>query len=342
VKRFMLVMLLLGGVLTGVIVYQTNLSEVWARLRALGVWGFALVLSVYIVCSVAQAVSWLLTMHATPPTPRWLYRLWKVLMVGFALERSTPLAGLGGEPAKAVLLKRHYGLRIRDASASLVLTRTTDLIAQVLFITIGTVLMFRSEALPEPYRFAAGGGLALFSVCILLFFLAQKGGAVSRVQAWLERGWLRERSLSERTVRALGALQDLDQRLVSYYTAERGRFSLSVGAAFAEWMLGAVAVDLALDFLGRPVPFADAVVIESFLVLVRSTLFFVPADLGTQEGALVLICGAVAGSPASGLALSAIRRARDLLFMLWGLAIGSAYSLSAETSPAPAAGREAR
>lgn len=341
-KRFMLVMLLVGSVLTGVIVYQTNLSEVWTRLRALGVWGFGAVLSIYLVCTIAQAGSWLFTLHAEPLTPRWLYRLWKVFMVGFALERSTPLAGLGGEPAKAVLLKRHYGLRIRDASASLVLTRTTDLIAQVIFISIGTVLMFRSEALPEAYRFAAGGGLALFAVCILLFFLAQKGGALSRVQAWLEGGWLRGRSLSERTVRALAALQDLDQRLVSYYTAERGRFSLSVGAAFAEWMLGALAVDLALDFLGRPVPFADAVVIESFLVLVRSTLFFVPADLGTQEGALVLICGAVTGSPAVGLALSAIRRARDLLFMLWGLGIGSAYSLSGEASAAPAAGREAR
>jgi uncharacterized protein (TIRG00374 family) len=341
VKRFMLVMLVLGAVLTGVILHQTNLSEVWARLQALGVWGFGLVLSIYVLCSIAQAGSWLLTMHATPPGPRWLYRLWKVLMVGFALERSTPLAGLGGEPAKAVLLKRHYGVRIRDASASLVLTRTTDLIAQVLFISIGTALMLGSDALPEPYRLAAGGGLALFSLCILLFFLAQKGGAVSRVQGWLERGWLRGRTLGERTLRALEALQDLDRRLVTYYSAERGRFSLSVGAAFVEWMLGAVAVDVAMDFLGRPVPFADALVIESFLVLVRSTLFFVPADLGTQEGALVLICGAVAGSPAAGLALSAIRRVRDLIFMLWGLAIGSAYSLSGEAPAAPAAGREA-
>lgn len=341
-KRFMLVMLLLGAVLTGVILYETNLSEVWARLRALGFWGFGWVLCVYLVCSVAQALSWQFTVRVAPPTPRWLYRLWKVQMVGFALERSTPLAGLGGEPAKAVLLKRHYGLRIRDASASLVLTRTTDLIGQVMFISIGTALMFHSQALPEPYRFAAGGGLALFSLAIFFFFLAQKKSLLSRVQAWLERGWLRGRSLSQRTLRGLAALQEVDRSLVSFYTAERGRFALSVGAAFAEWMLGAVAVEVALDFLGQPVSFTDAVVIEAFLVLVRSTLFFVPADLGTQEGALVLVCGAVTGSPAAGLALSAIRRVRDLLFILWGLGIGSAYSLYGEVPAAPAAGGEAR
>jgi uncharacterized protein (TIRG00374 family) len=342
VKRFMLAMLVLGAVLTGVIVYQTDLGEVWARLRTLGPWGFGVVLLVYLVCTVAQAVSWLLTIHAAPTTPRWLYRVWRVFLVGFALESTTPLAGLGGEPTKAVLLKRHYGLRIRDASASLVLTRTTDLIGQVLFISIGTALMFRSEALPAPYRYAAGAGLALFAVAILLFFLAQKNSALSRVEAWLRGSWLGGRSLSERTLRALAALEDVDRRLVSYYAAERGRFALSVGAAFAEWMLGAFAVDLALDFLGSPVPFGDAVVIESFLVLVRSALFFVPADLGTQEGALVLVCGAVTGSPAAGLALAAIRRARDLLFILGGLAIGSAYSFSSEVPATPAADPEAR
>ena len=76
--------------------------------------------------------------------------------------------------------------------------------------------------------------------------------------------------------------------------------------------------------------FFDAMVIESFVILVRSTLFFVPADLGTQEGAQVLICGAITGSPALGLALAAIRRARDLLWIAWGLGIGSRYLLSRE------------
>jgi hypothetical protein len=42
----------------------------------------------------------------------------------------------------------------------------------------------------------------------------------------------------------------------------------------------------------------------------------------------VLITGAVASSPELGLALAAIRRARDLIWIAWGLAIGSVYSIA--------------
>ncbi len=43
--------------------------------------------------------------------------------------------------------------------------------------------------------------------------------------------------------------------------------------------------------------FADAIVIEAFVTLVRSTFFFVPGDLGTQDGAQVLICSAISWPP---------------------------------------------
>jgi hypothetical protein len=43
----------------------------------------------------------------------------------------------------------------------------------------------------------------------------------------------------------------------------------------------------------------------------------------------MLICGALLGSPAAGLALAAIRRARDLVWIPVGLALASHYSLRA-------------
>jgi hypothetical protein len=56
-------------------------------------------------------------------------------------------------------------------------------------------------------------------------------------------------------------------------------------------------------------------------------LFFVPGDVGTQEGALMLICGAITGSASTAFALATIRRVRDLLLVTAGLAIGSHYHL---------------
>jgi uncharacterized membrane protein YbhN (UPF0104 family) len=136
-----------------------------------------------------------------------------------------------------------------------------------------------------------------------------------------------KRLARERAVAAFRVLQAIEDRLAAYYRAEPGRCALSLGFAFAGWLVDAGAVYLSLMLLGHPVALVDAVVIEAFLTIVRSALFMVPADLGTQEGALILICGALLGSPESGLALAAIRRARDLVWIFSGLALASHYSL---------------
>lgn len=330
-KRFVLAMLLLGTVLLGVVVARTDLQEVWSQLRRIGPGSAAAILLTFLAAHVALAASWLVTLPRLPVTPRWLFRFWRVLMVGSALESVTPLAALGGDPVKAILLKRHYALRFTDATASLVLARMTDLLAQVVFISIGLGLMFRTGVLPTPYRIAGSVGLGMFALAIGLFLVAQTRRGFSRLRAWLERGPLGAR-LSQRAVRALDAVHEVEDRLVAFYASQRPRLLLSVAGAFTEWTGNAVAVYLVVNALGQPIGFSDALVIEAFVALVRSTFFFVPGDVGTQEAALVLICGAITGSPATGLALATVRRTRDLLWVLTGLAIGGAYSIRREVA----------
>ncbi len=337
----MLVMMVVGMTLLGVILYQTDLAEVWGHLVGLGFGGLGAVLHVYLICAFMQVGSWICTLPSVPPTLGRVARLWTVWMVGFSMEATTPLAGLGGEPVKAILLKRRFGVRYAEATTSLVLARTTDMIGQILFIVIGFILMFRSGSLALPYRMAAGSGLAFLVLLTTLFLAAQQQRTLGRIRRWLERGWLGGRALSDRAMATLDALHDIDERLIGFYTTERRRLVVSVGFAFAEWVIGAFAVYIALAYLGHPVTVTEAIVIESFLVLIRSTLFFVPADLGTQEGALALVCGAITGSPELGLALSAVRRTRDIVWIAGGLGIGWIYSVRREEYLAAAAAPEA-
>jgi uncharacterized protein (TIRG00374 family) len=332
----MLLMLGLGAGLLGWILWQTDLDEVWRRLREVGAPGLALVLALYALGTLALAASWLVTLRQAPLRAGWLLRLWRVWLVGTALEYTMPLGTLGGEPAKVILLKRHHGLRARDVTSSLVLARTTDLVAQLGFIGAGFALLLHQALLPLPYRVAAGSGLALLTLGVVLFFLAQQRRLLGRLRGWLERGWLRGRPLSARAVAALDSLPDIDEHLVGFYRGERARFWASTALAFLEWTSSALASFVAVNALGYPIGLADALVIEAFLGLIRSTLFFVPGDVGTQEGALVLICGALTGSAPAGLALAAIRRCRDVLVVVAGLAIGSAYSLRERRAPAAA------
>lgn len=337
-KRLVLVMLLAGTGLLALVLWQTDLGEVWRQLQHVGPWGIAALFGIFLVGHVSLAASWMLTLPEARPGPRWLFRLWRVLMVGAAIESVTPLGSLGGDPIKAILLKRHYGIRYTHASSSLVLHRMSDLFAQILFISIGLVLLYRAGVLPRGYRVAAGAGLAVFALSIVAFLLAQTQRGFSRMRGWLEGGRI-GRWLGPKAVSALDAVRQVEDRLVSFYRARRGQLALSVVFAFGEWTANACAVWLAVNLLGHPIGFDDALVIEAFLALVRSMFFFVPGDIGTQEAAQVLICGAVTGSPETGLALAAIRRARDLCWILWGLFIGGSYSWRDVRREAAAAAR---
>ena len=62
----MLLMLVLGTTLLGVILYRTDLGEVWERLQLLGPGGLALVLALYFVGTVSMTGSWMLTLGAVP------------------------------------------------------------------------------------------------------------------------------------------------------------------------------------------------------------------------------------------------------------------------------------
>ena len=104
----------------------------------------------------------------------------------------------------------------------------------------------------------------------------------------------------------------------------------------------------ALWLMGAPISLEGAVAMESLLFASRSLAFFMPNALGVQEGAYALLAPLVGLSPADALALSLIKRARDLVIgapalliwqraeaaRVWGKRAGRAVPGNAGVSPA--------
>jgi hypothetical protein len=87
------------------------------------------------------------------------------------------------------------------------------------------------------------------------------------------------------------------------------------------WALGGLEAWVTLRLMGIPISLAEALAIDSLVTSLRTFGFFVPAALGVQEAAYVLVCGIFGLSPSEAMAFSLVRRARDLLFGLAGLAL---------------------
>jgi len=90
------------------------------------------------------------------------------------------------------------------------------------------------------------------------------------------------------------------------------------------WISSAVEVWNVLRLAGAPLGFLTVLVIESLLYAVRTVAFAIPNAVGVQEGAYVLIGAAFGLTPEMALAISLLKRARDLVIGLPVLAIWQA------------------
>lgn len=75
--------------------------------------------------------------------------------------------------------------------------------------------------------------------------------------------------------------------------------------------------------LGEPVSYANAWAMEAVIVIVRNATFFIPAHLGAQDGATTFVFAALVHNPTLGLASAAVRRVRELLWAVFGTALGA-------------------
>ncbi len=314
------VYLLVGLALLAAVLAGIDMAEVVERVVQVG-WGIGVLLGLYLAAFVIDSFTWQMALLEVPLNGRWLYRTWKARMVGEAFNAVVPAAGMGGEPVKAALLKKYYGIDYRQGTASLFLGKTINMIALVVFLAGGFALMLGSPLLPGSFKLLAGVGLAAVTLGTFVFFIVQRLKITSLAGTWLSR-----RRLARRIEGILEHVRDMDGRLASFYRHRRGRFAGAVALALVNWLIGIAEIYYTMAFLGHPVTLVDAWIIEAVAQLVRTGTFFIPASIGAQEGAFLLVSGAMTGSPSLGVAVALVRRFREVLWILWGFALASLFS----------------
>jgi uncharacterized protein (TIRG00374 family) len=312
-----LVFLLIGVGLLGVVVAEADLALVAGQLAKIGLLGVVAVLALYFTAFLLDTVSWQLALPRAGLGLSWLYKLWKVRMVGEALNNLIPATTLGGEPVKAVLMKKDHGVGYREAGASLIIAKTVNLLAMIAFLAVGYALMLRAEWPPLIHDTAAGIVLAVFALGIGIFAAAQPRKVWSRFL-----GRLSTLSWGRRLAGLLPHLEDVDARFVEFYRGQRGRFAAALVLALMNWVIGAIELYVVLRFLGHGISLTDAWVVETVVQLVRAAAFFIPAGIGAQEGAFLVVVAALTGQPSLGLAVAAVRRFREIVWIAWGLVLG--------------------
>jgi len=319
-----------GLALIGWVAAGIDLAAVTHAVLRVGWSGAAAIIALFAVGFTADVAAWALMFGDKGASWLWLGRLWLVQMVGEAVNVLLPFGSLGGEPVKAMLLKRHYDISYREATAYLLLIQAMNTLAEVPFVGLGLVAMLHRHILSPTAETIMTVGVVWLGAFTIGIFIALHLRLLASLQQLLKAGrW------GERLSQGLIVLGEIEERLYTFIRHRPAKFVGALFFAFLNWAFGAFETFLILYFLGMPVALSDAWLLETCVVLVRNVTFFVPGHFGTQEGIITLVGGLLTGSAEAGLAIAFVRRARELAWSTLGLAIGGWFGLKPDAVGAP-------
>jgi putative membrane protein len=296
---------LAGLAMIGGLVGYFGAGAVVRSLRAIGWAGFLAISAIHFGVISLEGIAWRLLV---PGKPVWAF-IWGRLIRDAGSE-VLPISQMGGcvFGARAVALA---GVPGAIAAATTMVDLTLEFVAKLAYMTLGLVLLVDLRpGVPVSLPVALGlGATGLFAIA---FAVVQWHGFA--FFDWFAR--MLGRSWAERTAAGAAAVH------AALSSAYRRRAGLWGGFALhlACWIISAVEVWIALRLAGAPLGFATVLVIESLLYAIRTVAFAIPNAVGVQEGAYVLIGAAFGLTPEMALAISLLKRARDLVIGLPALA----------------------
>ena len=308
-----IIFLLAGLAVLYLLFHRMGAGNVADRIYQMG-WPLVLVLFFPIVIQhILFVYGWRL---AIPGRSASFWDLFQIHLLGEAFNYIIPSGQLGGEPIKALSLRRDIGGI--PALGSVIAAKTVKTIAMVLFILAGILLAVDLPSLSPEFKKATLASVLLFLAFCLLFLFLQRQGLFGPLARFLEK---RSFPLPAGFRDKIAHWDVLDADLKEFYTGRRQKFLFSLFLFTAGWAVGFLEVCLFLYLLGVPFSLTTALAIEAFSLIINTALFFVPGGLGTQEGGKVLIFKLLSLDPVTGLTLGLARRLREMIWVALGLIV---------------------
>jgi putative membrane protein len=300
--------LLLGTVLIG----WFGVDHVITGVRRVGGQDFALIVGWQLALFVVLGLAWDAVIPSRQAGRPWVY-VW-ARMVRDASANCLPFAQVGGFVfgARAATL---HGVSWSLATASTVVDVTAEFLAELAFTAVGLgVLLARAPGSSLAVPLEVGLGLAVMAGVALIWLQQGAAPLFATLGRRIAGRWFDD---AQDRVTVL-------QTELTLIHGRAGRLAIGFLMHLLGWLGTGVAGWITYRALGVPIDFDDALAIEALLSAMAAIAFLVPVNAGVQEAGYAGL-GAIFGVPPElSLAVSLVRRARDLavgvpILLIWQL-----------------------
>jgi glycosyltransferase 2 family protein len=290
----------LGLALVLYLVKYVGLGAVFSAAVSVGWSGFGIICLYQLALFVLLGCAWYVLMPRGSAGKQGVF-IWARMVRDSAAE-VLPFSQFGGMAlgARAAIL---HGVSRALAFGSMIVDVTTEMLAQVAYIALG-VAMLSTQA---PHSAAAHSLTTVFAIGVALATIA--GAlfvALQRYGHWMTA------KLAARLLPGVAAATAAVPAALDEIYRSPARVGISATLHFAAWLLNSVGTWIAFRLIGVHVDVTAVLAIESLVYATRSAAVIVPNALGVQEGAYTVLAPLFGVGAEFGLAVSLLKRARDI------------------------------
>ncbi|HEK84952.1 MAG TPA: hypothetical protein ENO29_01155 [Candidatus Aminicenantes bacterium] len=308
-KRKLLNLRLISGafglLLFVILIYKIGPKIIIENFLKIGWWFF-------VTCLIAfgwiflQSLAWALIQTAFQPVP--LLTLFRAKVMADGFNTLLPTANMGGEAARAVIIKKHSPLK--EGIPGIVFDKTIEYVSSIIYLTTGLFLSLLFLKVPASLKIPSLIVLSASTIfTFILIFLQFKGvhKILSKIASIIPRAknWLREKE---------ELLHQFDSNMRLLFHHSRLKLVAALGLHLISRLLGAMEIWVIIRAIGLPANLIKVIYISIFVIIMNTAFFLIPGQWGAAEGANLLAAITV-GYPASvGITIGIVRRARKIFF----------------------------
>jgi uncharacterized protein (TIRG00374 family) len=318
VKKYLIIFVAFLIGLTGVIIiyHKVGLVDIGSQLHKLHLWQLFLVLGTSIAMMSLTICRWgLILIDLNQKKTSWLTMI-KARLGEFAFSYLTPIAYFGGEWVRAYVMNKDKDIPISTSLTSIFLDRISEFLAAFLFIFVGAVVMVVSKSFVWGILMLIFSGIIFFGLYLAVVLVGLDKILIFLVNL-LKLNKIRYNSKNIGQITVGERFIHLGGQVDAYFKKSRAKFIFTTFLSFLILLIWLWQTKLIINFLGIDLSWSKIFIIRIFL---SASMFMpIPANLGSYEGAHVLVFGIFGLPSESALALSIVNRALDLIWITIGV-----------------------
>jgi uncharacterized protein (TIRG00374 family) len=301
--------------------FDPDYAELWRNIKSAGYW-FPAVIFLWAIIYLMNALSWFCIINDGENRSKVsFWKIYKFTITGFALNYTTPVGLMGGEPYRIMELSPYVGAA--KATSSVLLYVMMHIFSHFWF-WLFSLLLFVVMYSEKVNTLALSVLLPIAVVCLLVIYLFMKGyrnGFAKRGLKMLThvpfiRNWAK-RFVEEKKE----SIEKVDQQIAELHKQRKATFYLSLSLEFLSRIIGCLEIFFILKMMTPHVNFWDCILIQAFSSLFANVFFFSPMQLGAREGGLAIITSTLSLKSGFGVTTGLITRVRELIWIAIGLGL---------------------